>query len=413
MVILVLAFPNYTYAQNKYEYLQQNKYDLVHGFTIPEKKISIVGFGAYHGSSKTEDAEIILVSSLINSHNLKYYIAETDLSIAHFLNEYLKSGDDLLLKDIVDHYGVRIPQERTLEVMEKWKRLKTINDSLPAKKKITVLGPDPIVTYKYTYKHLLSLISNTTKWETANRLKKTIETDTTDFSPYYDSFSKNELKDFVRDYNSNSKKYISFIKNIHEFNYLISLITTSFQDYNREEEIFKNYNSLYKIYNLKNETQYVRYGFSHLLKSDIKTFSPFFSRLVKSKLYPKQKIITILGYLNTSEVILKNIFDDNGNYIESVTDNKESTGDSKSSYYKGISELKKLKTSDLVLFKINSFTNRNPYKQTGCSDLIELVRNKSSNMDFSSLSTCDFIDYALLISNSKASRSIYSLDIEK
>src|SRR5690606_32656757 len=101
------------------------------------------------------------------------------------------------------HYGVRVPQERTIEVFEKWKALKKINDQLPADKKLTVLGPDPIVTYKYTYKYLLSLITNTKEWKPAQELQNTVTMDTTDFSPYYESYSKSQMLEFIADFEEN------------------------------------------------------------------------------------------------------------------------------------------------------------------------------------------------------------------
>ena len=70
-------------------------------FIFPQKGFKIMGYGANHGSSKTEDAEIILLKSLIQNGQIKFYVPETDFSIAHFFNEYLNSGDTILLKDLV------------------------------------------------------------------------------------------------------------------------------------------------------------------------------------------------------------------------------------------------------------------------------------------------------------------------
>ena len=126
------------FTQSKQEYLSKNRYDLFSpDFIFPDKGFKIIGFGAWHGSSKTEDAEIILLKSLIQNGQIKYYIPETDFSIAHFFNEYLTSGDTILLKDLVFHYGFIPSQEQSIQTYNKWKQIKQINDDLKTEDKNT------------------------------------------------------------------------------------------------------------------------------------------------------------------------------------------------------------------------------------------------------------------------------------
>lgn len=395
--------------QSKEEYLKQNASQLNEFFIFPQKKAQIFGFGAYHGSAKTENAEILLVKSLIKNNGLKYYFAETDSGLAYYFDEYLATGNETLLKDLVIHYGVRVPQERTVEVFLKWKELKKINDALPKNKKLQVLGADPIVTYKYTYKRLLTLIKDTNKWPSVLTLKAIIEKDTTDFSPYYESYSKKILKDFVTDYETNRSKFESLIKDKPLFNYLIKTIKTSFAAYNREKEIYTNYLEVSKIYRLGNNTQFFRYGFFHLLKTKEGSNSTFFSMLIDNGNYTKYEIVSTLGYLTKSEVIWEDIFDDNDNFVSSKIQGDIGIGDDPTEYFKGINHFKNQKLSDMTIFNLSAPDN--PYQKIGCSDLIEIISKESADkVDYSQNSTSTFIDLALLISDSKASTSIYSLD---
>lgn len=394
--------------QSKKEYLKQNASELNESFVYPQKKAQVFGFGAYHGSAKTEEAEIIFVRSLIKNNNLKYYFPETDCSLAYYFNEYLTTGDEKLLKDLIINYGTRVPQERSVEVFLKWKELKKINDKLPKNKKLHILGADPIVTYKYTYRHLLTLIKDINKWPTAIKLKAAIEKDTTDFSPYYESYSKQLLKDFVTDYGSNSGKFESLISNKPVFNHLIKTIKTSFDDYYREEEIYNNYNQISKIYKLGNNTQFFRYGFFHLLKSKEGTYPTFFSMLIDNGIYTKDKIVSTLGYFTKSEVLWEDVFDNNGKYISSKIQGDIGIGDDPTEYFKGIDLFKDQKLSDMTLFNLSA--PNNPYQLKGCSDLIQVIaKDVIEKIDYSQDSTSKFIDFALLISHSKASTSIYTL----
>jgi len=406
LTLLITFYCSFLIGQEKQLYLSRNKHDLTKSFIFPQKDVKLIGFGAYHGAAKTEVAEIALVSSLIKNNNLRYYIAETDIAIAHFLNEYLASGDEALLKDLIIHYGVRVPQERTIEVFEKWKALKKINDQLPADKKLTVLGPDPIVTYKYTYKYLLSLITNTKEWKPAQELQNTVTMDTTDFSPYYESYSKSQMVKFIADFEENKAFYFPYISDKTKFSYMIELIKKSFGGYNRENEIYNNYLKLYDTYQLQTELVYVRYGFFHIMKAKEGNAESFFFKLLKNNIYTQKNLVSIIGYLNQSEVIWDDIYTDDGNYSHSTT-SREGTGDSNDEYFKGIEELKKQKTSDITLFQLN--LPESPYRFAGCIDLIEIITPKKSDINYAEQNTVSFADYALLISNSKASRSIFSL----
>jgi hypothetical protein len=396
------------FGQDKETYLLKNKNILGFNFAFPESDAKIIGFGAYHGSAKTEDAELFLLQSVINQNGVDYYFAETDISIAYYFNEYLKSGDEVLLKDIIEHYGTRIPQERTVNVLEKWKRLKLINDKLPKNKKITVLGADIIATYKYTYRHLLSTIKKSSEWPLASELMTTVANDTTDFSPYYDSYTKNQLKHFVSDYENTPVKYDKLIKDKATFLHIINGIKTSFMaKYSREKQMYANYIKLSDLYNLKNKTQFFRLGFSHLLKHKEGDGASFFSMLIDNGIYSKNKVKSVLGYLANSEVFWKDVYK-NGEYSTSVNKGGEATGDGPMAYYKGIELLKKQSTSDLCIFKLNNL--KSPYLTPGCIDLIKLITTDTKPIDYGDTATTDFIDYAVLISNSPASTSIYTID---
>ena len=121
-------------SQSKSDYLKTNRFDLnLNNLIFPENDFNIIGFGAYHGSAKTEEAELALITALTKNKAIDYYLPETDFSIAHYFNKYLKTGDTILLKDLVTVAGTRVEQERTVEVYEKWKKLKIINDNLAIK----------------------------------------------------------------------------------------------------------------------------------------------------------------------------------------------------------------------------------------------------------------------------------------
>ena len=188
LLLFLLAFITLqANSQNKTAYLEKNRFDLnASNFRFPQSDFKIIGFGAYHGSAKTEKVEYALLKSLTKDGTIKYYLPETDFSIAHYFNQYLNTGDSLLLKDLVYNYGARVPQEKSIETYEKWKKIKLLNDKLQEKDKLTVVGIDLLVTYQYTSKHLLELIDyNQNPNKYLQEIVNMVKLDTTDFSPNY------------------------------------------------------------------------------------------------------------------------------------------------------------------------------------------------------------------------------------
>lgn len=416
-VLFIVCFFNLQFAfsqESKQDYLSKNKFDLNRLSEFPQSGIKIIGFGAYHGSAKTEEAELLLLQAVLKNNDVRFYFPETDYSIAYYFNEYLQNGDEKLLKDLVITYGTRVPQERSVEAFKKWKSLKSINDKLPADKKIKVLGADPIVTYKYTCRHLLLLAdAEANQWKKLSELKEMVEKDTANYSPYKESYSKKMLREFVADYESGSKNYERFIKNQKQFDYLIGTIKASFGEFSREESIYTNYIALSSMYNFDKGVHFFRYGFAHLMKiREENHFASFFTQLIENKVYKKEEIVSVLGYLTQSRVIWDDVYDKQGNYKKSTTKGGFGIGDYSKEYFKGIDELKKQKISDLTLFRLNQ--PESPYQQKGCSDLMEVITIPKPKhlIDYSKKSTADFIDYAILLSHSKANTSIYKLSEE-
>ncbi|MEP2237677.1 MAG: hypothetical protein ABJI22_04890, partial [Maribacter sp.] len=348
-----------------------------------------------------------LLTSLTKDGIIEYYLPETDFSLGHFFNTYLQTGDTLLLKDLVSNYGMRVPQERSVETYQKWKNLKILNDQLPKEDKLTVIGIDQLVTYKYTAKHILELLNTDhLKHPAVKKIEQMVALDTTDYSPYYNSYSKGVMKAFVTYYETNSSVILNSMKNSYVFEHIIQDLKYSFNPKtNREEVIYNNYVHLDSLYNFKNNTQFARFGFFHLEKEREGNNPSFFTRLIENKVYNKERIISIIGYLTESRVLWDHVYDDEGNYQYYTTEGGFGIGDYEKEYFLGIDHLKNTKISDMTMFKLNS-TNSPYHDRT--PDLIEVVmQDDTSNGDaVRGKSTTEFIDYAILISDSKANTPI-------
>ena len=406
LVILFLTTQLFC-AQSKNNYLKNNRFNLLHtNFEFPQIKFKIIGFGAYHGSQETESAEKILVENLVKNKIIKYYIPETDFGIGYYFNDFLKTGDTILLKDLVKHYGNRVPQEKSIETYEKWKNLKKLNDAQSENDKISVVGIDLIVTYKYTTKLLIELLPiKTGKFSSIDKLVEMLKIDTTDYSPNYDSYSKKILKNFMSDYGNNKSEFDLISKNRKVTDNLLKNINVTFDKRDREKTIFENYQYLSEIYDFNLKPQFVRMGFFHIEKERENSNPSFFTRLIENKIYEREQIVSIAGFLTQSKVLWDLKFDKQKKYIGYTTEGGFGIGDYWKEYFKGIKYLKNNRLSDLTLYKLNS--ENSPYKKNQ-TDLMEIKMflKKSNKNDLKGKTTTDYFDYALLISNSKASKPI-------
>lgn len=414
-ILIYLLFISFgVFAQSKKEYLQQHRFDLHNQtFKFPQKDFKIIGFGAYHGSVKTETASLNLLKSILRTTDISYYLPETDYSVAHYFDQYLKTGDTILLKDLVIHYGTNVPQERSIAVYKKWRKLKEINDQSPVNKKFKVIGIDILSTYKYTSKHLLELLDeNKIKSKAFVELQQMVKLDTTDYSPRYDSYSKGVLKRFLKDVKTHSNTYNKAIKDTASWNHIVKNIKVTFTDFSRlrEPTIYQNYIDLSKRYDFENKAQFLRIGFSHIEKSreGKKGYPYFFTRLIENNIYKKEDIITVIGYLTNSKVLWDELYDEQGNYKGYTTEAGFGIGDYEKEYFRGIDNLKQTKLSDQTLFQINA--KNTPYSDN-MPDLIDIIMTDSaSNSEaVKGMSTTDFLDYAILISDSPASVPIYEM----
>ncbi|MEY4834724.1 MAG: hypothetical protein RI980_839 [Bacteroidota bacterium] len=411
ILIALVVFIQSAFSQSKDAYLKNNRFDLLKSnFEFPQKDFKIIGFGAYHGSQETENVENILLEKLIQNKKIKYYLPETDFGIAYYFNQYLKSGDTILLKDLVKHYGNRVPQEKTIETYNKWKKIKKINDNQLPINRIEVVGVDMIVTYKYTSKLLIDFFqAEKGKYKSYDTLVEMVKIDTTDYSPNYDSYSKSVLKNFLTEYENNKTYFQSISKNLKITDNLIENINLTFKKRERERTIYENYLHLSQVYDFKSNPQFVRMGFFHIEKDRENNNPSFFTRLIENNIYKKEGVISIAGFLTKSRVLWDLKYDPKKNYIGYTTEGGYGIGDYWKEYFKGIKKLKNNKLSNLTLYQLNN--ENSPYKKNQTDFMeIKLFLKKSNKNDLKGKTTTDYFDYAVLISNSKASKPIEELN---
>lgn len=403
-LIFIIALSNFCFGQSSFEtYLKSNRQDLTQNSLINIDGAKLIGFGALHGSSKTEETEIILLKELVDNHNLKYYLPETDYSTAKYFQHYIETGDEKLLKELVQEYGVMVPQEKSIEVFEKWKEIRP----LFLENEVTIIGVDKISSYKFSIKELLSITQENKKWSYRDSLKLQLENSNTVWSIFVNQNLKSLIKAFVEDYEKNKSDYEGFVKDTFSFNHILKNFKHTYVTYAREPFIYDNYIDLNKKYSFDSSLHFARFGIFHLMKSKINNGSSFFSMLIEKGKYSSSEILTIQGFLTKSSVMWNN-FDKKGN-LTYTTKKGFGIGDYWLEYFYKIKDLKRHKLSDITLFRLNN--ENSPYSKENEFRLIKVKKllGNSRWHPTKGKNTLDYIDYAILISNSQANRPLKDL----
>ncbi len=398
LTFFLLVLAQILTAQDKLDYLSTNKVDLRQGNpNISETDFNIIGFGALHGSSKPYEAELKLVSSLIENELLDYYIIEANYSQAFYFQEYLRNGDEKLLKELVFAFQTLVSQEGTIETFNHWKNVRALQLKYPDKP-IKVIGCDVIHEYKFPIRHILSITEEDTSWTQRQALEEAIGK--AENTTIWNQDLNKVVKPFFEDYLSNTEKYAPLVKDAWTLNLILQTMKRNFEDNrDREKIIYDNYMSIKSKFGLENKKQFAKYGYFHIQKYKEGNYPSFFTRLIENEIYDRTKVVTVMAYMTKSKVLWDKKYDKKGDYTGYTTKAGFGISDYWKEYFKGIKYLKKSKISDLTMFKLNNASS--PYSEG--TDLVEIKMflKDYNTKKLKGKNTLQFIDYAILVSDSK------------
>ncbi|MDV3429628.1 MAG: hypothetical protein LIR50_21970 [Bacillota bacterium] len=164
MVIIVLVYTPkskddessaYNIKKDKYDmnnYLEKNHSEIdtkaCTNFNLLDEDINknnVIIAGEYKGVSKNYQIKLSLLKYLNEKHGVRYLLENIGYSEAYFLNQYLKSGDESILKALYFstgkiEYAFGDNDFQFKESYDFWKELRKYNLSIPDDKRIIVIG---------------------------------------------------------------------------------------------------------------------------------------------------------------------------------------------------------------------------------------------------------------------------------
>ena len=315
--------------------------------------------GESHGAQDAQRIDLNLLKYLNKTVGTKNYIAELDYAQSSNINEYLRTGNETILKNVFRHWVKIHAQWGNYDFYNKIVKIRALNNTLPKAQQITFSGIDKVQDFELYFKLIDTYMGdkNNPMLDSLRHIVRAvfINSETVKIS----SFAKN----YVAKIEKNKPEFEQlFGKNLPIFEYLIqnlSYCSTETSRVNRPEAMFRNYKQLYTILHLEHEKIYGMFGFFHSHQVPVQFFGEdFASKLVSSDHPSAKKVISIVCLPIDSK------------YNE--WDSKAQTWNKKSFSYDdksllqvdGIEDLKNLTTTHTTtLFKINGLNS--PFSKTG------------------------------------------------
>jgi hypothetical protein len=233
-------------------------------------KHRLILVGEIHGFQEPNKFDLELFTHLITNHEVKTYLAEMDFCQAYYLNNYNRTGDSKLLKEILKEWEVTIGRDNK-DYAEKWMNLRKVYQD----------GYE----FKYIGNNNLSDIKLLGRWlheKTGNReFLQSPQNDSLAVIQFL-NLAKQELGEITTD------------ETIWEINHQIRNMERYLNKAYREEVITENLLELYEHYGLYNQKVYGFYGLGHTMQSPIQEgFESMASRLKQQDSRFKDALLSI------------------------------------------------------------------------------------------------------------------------
>ena len=355
-----------------------------------------------HGYYKPHEVDFELFKQLNKKTGLRYYLAEIDFSQAYYLNKYLATGDEIFLKAIYQYWYNQQAQWGCKAGFEKWQKMLAYNKTLPAGKKITVLGLDEAQDLNMNVQLMNEILK-----KSGYKKGKDILLDSLAIFATINLSADSARRPFVRYtrrldtamtlHAGTFKKLLK--ENYFSFQYIIHNTASK---KGRELKIFENFNTYYNEYTLAGEKFYGFWGRFHAMQDSVNDAMPFAGMLKNSQLPLKNSIVSIPVFcIESASMIPTSYLPPMAQQKGTVYSNSPMVNDESFVYQvKGIAGFKNLVPQNSIgIFKLDGkdspyFKGLNLLESTsGMDKSFEWKGNKAS-------ATADYFQYAIIVRNS-------------
>lgn len=348
-------------------------------FNIMEEDLrntKLILIGEVHGFKANTEFDPQFFSYLHKEHNIKDYVIEMDMAQAYYMNEYNRTGNENLLKRVLENWVVIIGRKNS-DYQQKWKKLRDIYINQGA---FTYYGNNNISDINLLVEYVKDQFN-------IESLINPQDTDSLKLVSLKKAITASDLND--------SLKWTA--------NYILKNIDYSLNTKNREEILTNNLIDLYDHFNLSQKQVYGYYGLGHTMLNPISGgYESMASRFKNAKPEMDGKILAAnLIYLDSHMTMnsdnLPSILRDEGEF----TMLSVSYDNIWMNYLHGIDELRRsTNPHSISIVKLNS--KNSPYMESRrLSTMSQILPLGPLLNSLEGSVTTDINQYMILIRNSE------------
>lgn len=340
--------------------------------------------GEIHNVSADTDLEMAFLKYFKEKVNFKYYLCEMPYSMSYFINLYLSTGDDAILKQAFElKYDTS-----TREMYQHWEDVYEYNSQLEEERRIRVIGVDIEQDIVSTYRFLTSLLPDEEVpkeiIDSIELIKETNDLLKRSFQNKYIAVENTKI--LLDDLKKNYALYDDFFDEDMIYYKLVLESSLTYEEAKkkkgdyvewnnaRDQGIYENFLKLDSV--LPQGKYYGQWGLQHVFQSKEHGVMWFAAYLNSDESKYNGKVLSIAYNYLDCEILLE----------------KETEATSFDAVYPFLAGVKDLYDGKFTLYKLNSYDYTRPHIQ-----MINTLNNEPFEKDVNA-----FFQYILLIKNSEA-----------
>ncbi len=263
--------------------------------------------GEAHGFAMPQELDYELLQHLSQKAGVRHYLAEADYSQAHFLNEYLQTGDEQLLAFVFSTWVRMNAQWGNKNFYDKIRRIRALNQSLPPARRIRIVGVDKIQDAAVTHRFLQQLRQQAGfRAEIAPRMDTLMQliASGNEALAAAGAVAGKLLKEIKEDTKEDTLSQSGAVREDFPLIHTLRNLTYYNPNTNRDSVMFLNLKAVTRAFGLENEKLYGLWGFFHTLQIPMKRehrITPFAAH-IKNEASPfRNKVVSLNIYALDSE----------------------------------------------------------------------------------------------------------------